>query len=72
MSTFHARLLEQRKALGLKQADMAKALGIPFRSYRRYESGESEPTVTTLCTMADYFHISLDELVGRSSAKGEL
>lgn len=71
MSTFHVRLLEQRKALGLKQADMAKALGIPFRSYRRYESGESEPTVTTLCAIADYFRVSLDYLVGRDSAKEE-
>lgn len=72
MSTFHIRLFEQRKALGLKQADMAKALGIPFRSYRRYESGESEPTVTTLCVMADYFQVSLDDLVGREGAKEEL
>lgn len=71
MSAFHTRLLEQRKALGLKQADMAKALGIPFRSYRRYESGESEPTVTTLCAIADYFQVSLDYLAGRDSAKEE-
>lgn len=69
MSTFHAQLLARRKALGLNQADMAKALGIPFRSYRRYESGESEPNVTTLCAIADYFQVSLDELVGRSDSK---
>lgn len=72
MSNFHTRLFEQRKSLGLNQADMAKALNIPFRSYRRYESGDSEPTVTTLCAMADYFQVSLDDLVGRNCTKEEL
>lgn len=69
MSSFSSQLLAQRKASGLNQADMAKALGIPFRSYRRYESGESEPTVSTLCTIADYFDVSLDYLVGRSTTR---
>lgn len=69
MSVFSSQLLAQRKTLGLNQADMAKTLGIPFRSYRRYESGESEPTISTLCTIADYFNVSLDYLVGRSSTR---
>lgn len=69
MSVFSQQLLTQRKALGLSQADMAKELGIPFRSYRRYESGESEPTVSTLCAIADYFQVSLDYLVGRTPHK---
>ena len=45
---------------------MAKELGLVFRSYRRYECGESEPTLSTLIRLADYFHVSLDYLAGRT------
>lgn len=71
MSAFSSQLLAQRKNLGLSQVDMAKALDIPFRSYRRYESGESEPTVSTLCSIADYFQVSLDYLVGRDPVRDQ-
>ena len=69
MPSFCAQLLAQRKALGLNQADMAKALGVPFRTYRRYESGESEPTLPILCKIADYFNVSIDYLAGRSTTR---
>lgn len=66
MSTFHERLHQLRKTTGRKQEDMAKELGIVFRSYRRYECGESEPTLSTLLCIADYFGVSLDYLAGRT------
>ncbi len=31
----------------------------------RYESGKTEPSITNLIKLADYYNISLDELVGR-------
>ena len=45
---------------------MAEKLGFSFRSYRRYESGETEPTLSALVRMADYFGLSLDDLSGRN------
>lgn len=66
MSTFQERLLHLRKEAGFNQQDMAKDLGIVFRSYRRYECGESEPTLSTLVKLADYFGVSLDYLAGRT------
>lgn len=66
MSTFHERLHQLRKGTGRKQEDMARELGIVFRSYRRYECGESEPTLSTLLRIADYFGVSLDYLAGRT------
>ena len=45
---------------------MAAELQIVFRSYRRYESGETEPTLSSLVKMADYFNVSLDYLAGRT------
>ena len=55
-----------RAEASLNQQDMAKELGLVFRSYRRYECGESEPTLSTLIPLADYFHVSLDYLAGRT------
>ena len=63
--TFSENLLYLRKAKGLKQQEVADALEISLRAYRYYESGEREPQVSLLVRMADFFGVSLDELVGR-------
>lgn len=67
MSTFSERLCQLRKETGKGQADVAQEIGIPYRSYRRYEAGESSPTVPTLVRLADYFQVSADYLTGRSA-----
>ena len=66
MSIFQERLRLCRKQTGLTQEQMAAELQIVFRSYRRYESGETEPTLSSLVKMADYFNVSLDYLAGRT------
>ena len=66
MSFFQERLRQCRKSVGLNQQEMAAELGIVFRSYRRYECGDSEPTLSTLVKLADYFQVSLDYLAGRT------
>jgi transcriptional regulator with XRE-family HTH domain len=32
---------------------------------RRYERGEAEPSASALVKMADYYHVSVDYLLGR-------
>ncbi len=66
MAAFSENLRQLREKTGLTQRQMAAELGLAFRSYRRYESGETEPTLSSLLTMADYFHVSLDDLAGRT------
>ncbi len=44
---------------------MAVQCGMSSMSYRRYESGEREPSLSKLCVLADYFGITLDQLAGR-------
>ena len=66
MSVFQERLRQCRQSVGLNQQEMAAELGIVFRSYRRYECGDSEPTLSTLVKLADYFQVSLDYLAGRT------
>lgn len=69
MSTFSERLCQLRKETGQSQTDFAKEIGIPYRSYRRYEAGESSPTIPTLLLLADYFQVSTDYLVGRNDQR---
>lgn len=62
---FSNRLKQLRLALGCTQSQMAELLGITTRGYRNYELGAREPELSILIKLADYFKVSLDDLVGR-------
>ena len=62
---FPARLKELRLMHAMTQKSMATMLGITERGYRNYEIGAREPELSILIRLADYFHVSLDCLVGR-------
>jgi len=57
-----------RKKQGLRQIDVAEGIGITFQTYSSYETGKSNPTPEMLWRLADYFDVSVDELLGRTSA----
>ena len=63
--TFSEHLLELRLQNGLSQKGIAQAIGIVVKTYQRYEYGEREPDLSTLIALADYYHLSLDDLVCR-------
>ena len=65
MKIIQERLRECRERMNKSQADVASAIGIAYRMYRRYECGESDPTIEPLVKLADYFDVSLDYLTGR-------
>lgn len=66
MGTLQERLKACRKQTGLSQENLAKEIGIVFRSYRRYECGEVDPPFSAIVKIADYFNVSLDFLAGRT------
>ena len=66
MSDLNKRLQQLKSERKLLQKDIAAAVHLSLRSYQRYEIGEREPTADILITLADYFDVSLDYLVGRS------
>ena len=68
-SMFSMRLTSLRKARDLTQSDIAQMLGLNRSSYTCYEIGTSTPGLTTLCTIADIFGVSLDYLVGRTNVE---
>ena len=63
--TFSENLLRLRTGKGLSQKELSDATGITMRAYQRYEYGEREPRLSTLLALADFYNISLDELVCR-------
>ena len=60
------RLKEIRKENKKNQNELAKYLNIAISTYSGYELETSEPTIDTLCKLADYYGVSLDYLVGRN------
>jgi len=61
------KLKELRLNAKLNQKDVATALGISTQVYSRYEREDHKADYDMLCKMADYFNVSLDELLGRTS-----
>lgn len=61
------KLKELRKAKGLLQSDIANALGISKATYSTYEIGTRTPPADILCKLADYFNVTTDYLLGRTS-----
>ena len=65
MSKFSDSLKAIRVQSGKKQREAAEYLGINIRTYQYYEEGKNEPAIPVLEKLADFFMVSLDELVGR-------
>lgn len=57
------RLRELRKSRGISQLKLAMDLNTNQNTISRYETGEREPGITELITLADYFDVSVDYLL---------
>ena len=63
---FPENLKKLREDMGLYQKDMAAKLDQKTTTYQNYEAGRAEPSIAGLCKLADFFCISIDELVGHA------
>ncbi|MBR1885031.1 MAG: helix-turn-helix transcriptional regulator [Schwartzia sp.] len=70
-SMFGDRLRYIRKHQEFSQAEAAEALGLSPVSYNRYECGQREPDFDTLRKIAQFFHVSLDYLLGNDEDAAE-
>jgi transcriptional regulator with XRE-family HTH domain len=61
------RLKLLRKQRHLSQVGLAMELNMNQNSISRYENGEREADYTALITIADYFDVSIDYLLGRTN-----
>ena len=55
-----------RQERGLTQQQVADALGISRSAYAYYEIGGSEPSLSVLWELAQYFQVSADSLLDTS------
>lgn len=56
-----------RETENLKQSELAKKLGVTQRKVSYWETEKIEPSLADLWKIADFFNISVDELIGRSA-----
>lgn len=66
MANFNERLRLLRSESELSQAELAKRLGLTKSSVNMYERGDREPDIDTLKSIADYFGVSMDFLLGKT------
>ena len=60
------RLKALRRARNISQLKLAMDLNMNQNSISRYENLEREADYETLIRLADYFHVSIDYLLGRT------
>ena len=66
------KLKKLRRDKDLTQEEVATHLGISYQAISKWERGDGYPDITMLPTLANYFGVSVDELIGMeeiSSAK---
>lgn len=66
-----AKIRELRKRDGRTQDALAEALGVTAQAVSRWESGGSYPDMEMIPAIANYFHISIDELFGYHDEREE-
>ena len=57
-----------RKSRGITQDELAKEFGISNQAVSKWESGQSCPDIQLLPQLAEYFAVSIDELMGYKPA----
>lgn len=65
------KIKKYRKERELTQDALASALGISPQSVSKWECGDGYPDITMLPTIANYFEITVDELIGNDEISAE-
>ena len=63
------RLKELRAEKGATQKEVADCICCSPLVYSRYERGEREPDIDTLCRLADFFGVTVDYIVCRTNKR---
>ena len=61
------RLRDLREDRDMTQAQVSSLLGIDQRVYSNYETGKREIPLRHLIVLADYYHVTVDYLLGRDT-----
>ena len=69
MIMYENRLRDVREDRDLKQRDIAELLKVHQTTYSDYELGRLNIPVAVLHTLADFYGVSVDYLLGRTNEK---
>ncbi len=65
---FGKKLQELRKKREMTQKKLAYELGISIPAISKWENSNALPDILMLCSIADFFAVTTDELPGRNGA----
>ncbi len=65
----YQRIRDLREDADLTQTQISKHLNISQRAYSHYENGTRDIPTNILISIADFYHVSIDYLLGRSNHK---
>ncbi len=63
------KIKDLRKENRISQSELARKFNITQQAISLYEKGAREPDSTTLNNLADFFNVSIDYILGRSSMR---
>lgn len=63
------RIRELRSARRMSQTELAKAIHVSQQAITKWENGKSEPSSSAIDGIANYFNVSSDYLLERTSKK---
>ena len=66
------KLRELRHEKGLTILDVSLELDVSFSTIRQYETGATEPSISMLIKLADFYNVTIDYLVGRTPVREPL
>ena len=69
MIMYENRLRDLREDKDLKQKDIAELLKVHQTTYSDYELGRLNIPIPTIHTLADFYNVSVDYLLGRTNRK---
>ena len=64
------KVAQLRKRKGISQQELAEHLGVTFQSVSKWETKSTFPDITLLPEIADFFEVSVDELLGIVPIRG--
>lgn len=64
------RIKELRTHAGIRQADLAEAVGSTGQVISNIERGYTSLSLELLISLADFFHVSTDFILGKTDRKG--
>jgi transcriptional regulator with XRE-family HTH domain len=68
MASFSERLRQLRAEKNSGQKEAGAVLGVSDSSIRKYDSGERTPDPTTIVKRADYFDVTTNHLLRRTTS----